>query len=91
MPNTNRGYPYETGADQPGHSLTGGSDGASPILAQVIDADVSGIDARTSAIAGARTASGFDVSANVNSTPKRRNTPPRRRAAKSWARICRSA
>lgn len=49
MPNTDRGYPYETGADQPGHSLTGGSDGASPILAQVIDADVSSIDARLGA------------------------------------------
>ena len=49
MPTTNRGYPYETGADQPGHSLTGGQDGASPILAQVLDADISAIDARTGA------------------------------------------
>lgn len=46
MPNTNRGYPYETGADQPGHSLTGGSDGDAPILAQVVDADVQAIDNR---------------------------------------------
>lgn len=46
MPMTTRGYPYETGADEPGHSLTGGSNGASPILAQVVDADVGGVAAR---------------------------------------------
>lgn len=46
MPTTNRGYPYETGADQPGHSLTGGSAGDAPILAQVVDADVQAIDNR---------------------------------------------
>lgn len=40
MPTTNRGYPYETAADEPGWSLTGGSDGTMQILAQVIDADV---------------------------------------------------
>lgn len=48
MPTTNRGYPYESGADQPGHSLTGGSDGDAPILAQVVDADVQDIDNRLS-------------------------------------------
>jgi hypothetical protein len=49
MPTTNRGYPYETAADEPGHSLTGGSGGSAPILAQVVDADVADIDARTTA------------------------------------------
>lgn len=49
MPVTDRGYPYETGADQPGHSLTGGSDGSAPILARVLDADVGAIDGRVTA------------------------------------------
>lgn len=49
MPMTTRGYPYETGADEPGHSLTGGSSGAAPILAQVVDADVGAIAARVTA------------------------------------------
>lgn len=49
MPTTDRGYPYETPADQPGHSLTGGQDGSAPILAQVIDADVAVIDTRVGA------------------------------------------
>lgn len=40
MPTTNRGYPYETPADQPGWSVNGGADGSKQILAQVIDADV---------------------------------------------------
>lgn len=44
MPTTNRGYPYETAADQPGWSLTGGSDGDMQILAQAIDADVTALE-----------------------------------------------
>lgn len=47
MPTTSRGYPYETPADEPGWSLTGGSTGASAILAQVVDGDVASIAART--------------------------------------------
>lgn len=43
MPTTNRGYPYETAADEPGWSITGGSDGNRDILAQVIDADVTAL------------------------------------------------
>jgi hypothetical protein len=43
MPTTNRGYPYETPADEPGWSVTGGSDGSQQILAQVLDADVTDI------------------------------------------------
>ncbi len=52
MPTTTRGYPYETGADEPGHSLTGGSNGASPILAQVVDADVGTIAANLTTAQG---------------------------------------
>lgn len=52
MPTTNRGYPYETGADEPGHSLTGGSEGSAPILAQVVDADVQAIDNRLTSAEG---------------------------------------
>lgn len=52
MPMTNRGYPYETGADEPGHSLTGGSEGGAPILAQVVDADVQAIDNRLTTAEG---------------------------------------
>lgn len=49
MPTTNRGYPYETAADEPGWSLTGGSDGDRQILAQVLDADVNTIANRVTA------------------------------------------
>lgn len=56
MPMTTRGYPYETGADEPGHSLTGGSNGASPILAQVVDADVGTIAGRVTTAEGNITA-----------------------------------
>lgn len=52
MPTTNRGYPYETGADEPGHSLTGGSEGSAPILAQVLDADIQTIANRVTANEG---------------------------------------
>lgn len=56
MPTTNRGYPYETAADQPGWSLTGGSDGDMQILAQVIDADVTALAATVTSNAAAASA-----------------------------------
>lgn len=61
MPTTNRGYPYETGADEPGHSLTGGSEGSAPILAQAVDADVAVIDTRLTTAEGDITAGAGDL------------------------------
>lgn len=52
MPTTSRGYPYESPADQPGHSLTGGPEGNMLILAQVLNTDIGAIDARLSAAEG---------------------------------------
>jgi hypothetical protein len=56
MPTTNRGYPYETPADEPGWSVTGGSDGDMLILAQVIDADVTSLANTVTGNAGAAAA-----------------------------------
>jgi hypothetical protein len=67
MPTTNRGYPYETAADEPGWSLTGGSDGSKQILAQVIDADVTSlantVTTNASAAAAALAAHAADTTA----------------------------
>lgn len=68
MPTTTRGYPYETGADEPGHSLTGGSNGASPILAQVVDADVGTIAGRVTTAENNITTNANDLAAHEADT-----------------------
>lgn len=68
MPTTTRGYPYETGADEPGHSLTGGSNGAAPILAQVLDADIGTIAANLTTAQGNITTNAANLAAHAADT-----------------------
>lgn len=68
MLTTTRGYPYETGADEPGHSLTGGSNGASPILAQVVDADVGTIAGRVTTAEGNITTNAANLTTHAADT-----------------------
>ncbi len=53
MPETaNYGFEYETPQTKPGITLTGDIDGSSPILAEQVDAVITGIDTRLTAAEG---------------------------------------
>jgi len=54
MPETpNYGFEYETPQSKPGITLTGDVDGSAPILAEQVDAVITGIDTRLTAAEGA--------------------------------------
>lgn len=53
MPETaNYGFEYETPQSKPGITLTGDIDGSAPILAEQVDAVVTGVDTRLTAVEG---------------------------------------